>query len=208
MLIALGGLPGVGKSTLAALLARRLGALHLRVDTIEQAMRSAGFTVSGPEGYLAARDVAEDNLRLGHTVIVDSVNPLEVTRTYWRETAGNMAVELVEIEVVCTDEREHRRRVESRVDRRPRARAPDLAAGAGSTLRAVADCARHRHRRAHAGGDRSATRSGHAPNLSRPFGRGAKGGRLASCPSERATRPRDRLGPCLRGRALHTHASR
>ena len=115
MLIALGGLPGVGKSTLAALLARRLGALHLRVDTIEQAMRSAGFTVSGPEGYLASRDVAEDNLRLGHTVIVDSVNPLEVTRTYWRETAGNMAVELVEIEVVCTDEREHRRRVESRV---------------------------------------------------------------------------------------------
>ncbi|MDE0126972.1 MAG: AAA family ATPase, partial [Bryobacterales bacterium] len=66
MLIALGGLPGVGKSTLAASLARRIGAVHLRIDTIEQAMRNVGFEVSGPEGYLAARDLAEDNLRIGH----------------------------------------------------------------------------------------------------------------------------------------------
>ena len=49
-LIALGGLPGVGKSTLATSLARRIGAVHLRIDTIEQAMRNVGFEVSGPEG--------------------------------------------------------------------------------------------------------------------------------------------------------------
>ena len=115
MLIALGGLPGAGKSALARALARRLGAVHLRIDTIEQAMRNAGFTVSGPEGYLAARDLAEDNLRVGRTVIVDSVNPLAVTRAYWRETAARMAVRLVEIEVVCSDRGQHRRRVESRV---------------------------------------------------------------------------------------------
>ena len=114
MLIALGGLPAVGKSTLARSLARRIGAVHLRVDTIEQAMRNAGFTVSGPEGYLAARDLAEDNLRIGHTVIVDSVNPVAITREYWRETAARLTVELVEIEVVCSDKRQHRRRVESR----------------------------------------------------------------------------------------------
>ena len=115
MLIALGGLPGVGKSTLAASLARRIGAVHLRIDTIEQAMRNVGFEVSGPEGYLAARDLAEDNLRIGHTVIVDSVNPLPITRDYWRETAARLTVELVEIEVVCSDRRLHRERVESRV---------------------------------------------------------------------------------------------
>ena len=80
MLIALGGLPGVGKSALAVALARRIGAVHIRIDTIEQAMRNAGFTVSGPEGYLAARDLARDNLRIGRTVIVDSVNPLDITR--------------------------------------------------------------------------------------------------------------------------------
>ena len=115
MLIALGGLPGVGKSTLAAALARRIRAVNLRIDTIEQAMRNVGMTVSGPEGYLVARDLAEDNLRIGHTVIVDSVNPLAITRDYWRETAARLTVELVEIEVVCSDRRLHRRRVESRV---------------------------------------------------------------------------------------------
>ena len=99
MLIALGGLPGVGKSTLAASLTRQTRAVHLRIDTIEQAMRNAGFTVNGPEGYLAARDLAEDNLRLSHTVVVDSVNPPTITRDYWRDTA----------------ERLHRQRVESRV---------------------------------------------------------------------------------------------
>lgn len=114
MLIAFGGLPAVGKSTLSQALARRIGAVQLRIDTIEQAMRNAGFTVSGPEGYLAARDLAEDNLRIGHTVVVDSVNPLPITRNYWRGTARRVDVELVEIEVVCSDGREHRRRVESR----------------------------------------------------------------------------------------------
>ena len=115
MLIALGGLPGVGKSTLAAALARRVQAVNLRIDTIEQALRNVGQTVSGPEGYLVARDLAEDNLRIGHTVIVDSVNPLAITRGYWRETAARLTVELVEIEVVCSDTRLHRERVESRV---------------------------------------------------------------------------------------------
>ena len=119
MLIALGGLPGVGKSALAMSLARRIEAVHLRIDTIEQAMRNAGCTVSGPEGYLAARDLAEDNLRVGRTVIVDSVNPLAITRAYWGETAARMAVELVEIEVVCSDRRQHRLRVESRVTEVP-----------------------------------------------------------------------------------------
>ncbi len=46
---------------------------------------------------------------------VDSVNPLAITRDYWRETATRRMVELVEIEVVCSDRRLHRRRVESRV---------------------------------------------------------------------------------------------
>ena len=115
MLVALGGLPGVGKSALAMALAQRIGAVHIRIDTIEQAMRNVGFTVSGPEGYLAARDLARDNLRIGRTVIVDAVNPWEITRNYWRETAARMKVEIVEIEVVCSDHLEHRRRVESRV---------------------------------------------------------------------------------------------
>ena len=115
MLVALGGLPAVGKSALAKPLARRIGAVHLRIDTIEQAMRNAGLTVSGPEGYLVARDLADDNLRIGHTVVVDSVNPVAITRGYWEELAVRPRVELVEIEVICSDKRQHRERVESRI---------------------------------------------------------------------------------------------
>lgn len=38
MLLIFGGLPGTGKSTIARLLAARLGAVWLRIDSIEQAL--------------------------------------------------------------------------------------------------------------------------------------------------------------------------
>lgn len=113
-LIVLGGLPGTGKSTVASALAKEVGAVHLRIDTIEQAMRDAGQTVAGPEGYLVARDVARENLGLGVSVIVDSVNPIAYTRELWRMIAEATAARLVEIELVCSDADEHRRRVETR----------------------------------------------------------------------------------------------
>ncbi|MYD98892.1 MAG: AAA family ATPase [Gammaproteobacteria bacterium] len=115
MLIVLGGLPGTGKSTLAVRLAEALGALHLRIDTIEQAMRDAGQNVEGPEGYLVARALAGENLRLGMRVIIDAVNPIAYTRDLWRGLAAETSTRLVEIELVCNDVEEHRRRVEARV---------------------------------------------------------------------------------------------
>jgi predicted kinase len=42
VLIILAGLPGTGKTTIARLLARRLGAVHVRIDSIEQAIRDSG----------------------------------------------------------------------------------------------------------------------------------------------------------------------
>src|ERR1035438_611208 len=47
MLIIFGGLPGVGKTAIAAELARLTGALHIRIDSIEQAIRASGV-VSQP----------------------------------------------------------------------------------------------------------------------------------------------------------------
>jgi predicted kinase len=114
MLIALSGLPGVGKTTIARELARVLHAVHLRVDSIEQAMRRAGVAVEG-EGYAVAHAVAFDNLHIGHTVVGDCVNPWPLTRDEWRAVAERACVPMLEVEVVCSDVEEHRRRVESRV---------------------------------------------------------------------------------------------
>ena len=115
MLLIFGGLPAVGKTAVASGLARTIGAVHLRIDSIEQALRNSNVEVSGPEAYEVAYAVAEDNLRLGRTVIADSVNPVEVTRAAWRRVAQRVGRRCVEIEVVCSDRAEHRRRAESRV---------------------------------------------------------------------------------------------
>ncbi|HWV30777.1 MAG TPA: AAA family ATPase [Dyadobacter sp.] len=118
MLIIFGGLPGSGKSTVAQALALRTGACYLRVDTIEQAISSsaplAGQYDVGPAGYVALYGVAEDNLRLGQTVIADSVNPIEITRAAFRNVATETGSGFIEIEVVCSDVMTHRHRAETR----------------------------------------------------------------------------------------------
>lgn len=116
MLIAFAGLPGTGKTTVARALARRLAAVYLRVDTLEQAFLASGSGGAdiGPAGYLAAYAVAADNLRLGLTVVADSVNALEITRSAWRNVAREAGVRIVEIELICSDATAHRQRVEGR----------------------------------------------------------------------------------------------
>jgi predicted kinase len=113
MLIVFGGLPGVGKTAIARELARTIGAVHLRIDSIEQALHRAGCRVES-EGYEVAYAVADDNLRVGRTVIADCVNPWSLTRDAWRSVAERARVAALDVEIICSDAIEHRRRVESR----------------------------------------------------------------------------------------------
>lgn len=116
MLIVFSGLPGTGKTTIASELARRTGAVYLRIDVIEQALRDSNVLTGdvGASGYGVANSLALSNLRLGQTVIADCVNPVEESRDAWRAVASAAGVERLDIQVICSDQREHQRRVEGR----------------------------------------------------------------------------------------------
>ncbi len=118
-LLIFGGLPGTGKTTLAAGLARSLPAQLLRIDTIEQTIQASILKQPDLEdaGYRIAYAVAAENLRLGHRVIADSVNSIALTREAWLQVAARAAVSALQIEVLCSDEAEHRRRIEARFAR-------------------------------------------------------------------------------------------
>ena len=117
MLIVLGGLPGVGKTSIARVFSKAALAVHVRIDSIEQAIRESGVTVVSLDdaGYRAAYAVAEDNLRLGHIVVADSVNPVPITRVAWLDVARRAGTRVIEVEIRCSDQAEHRRRVEGRL---------------------------------------------------------------------------------------------
>ncbi|WLG94196.1 AAA family ATPase [Pseudomonas sp. FP198] len=116
MLIVFSGLPGTGKTTIAKDLAVTTGAVYLRVDTIEQAIRNSGAFAQdvGRSGYMVANELALSNLRLGGIVIVDCVNPVLESRIAWSDIALRAGSLLANIEVICSDKHEHRRRVETR----------------------------------------------------------------------------------------------
>jgi len=113
-LIVFSGLPGSGKTTLAQLVAQRLRSAYLRIDTIEQGLRDLCSVDVQGEGYRLAYRVAADNLRLGVSVIADSCNPIELTRREWEQVALETQARHINIEVVCSDTLEHRRRIETR----------------------------------------------------------------------------------------------
>ena len=52
---------------------------------------------------------------LGHTVVAESVNPIQATREAWQLVATETGVPALEIEVVCSDLEQHKARYLARV---------------------------------------------------------------------------------------------
>jgi len=118
------GFPGAGKSTLARRVAREFNSAYLRIDTIEQALRDlCGIDVHG-EGYGLCYEIAKDNLALGRSVVADSCNPISMTRNRWETVARESGAGYLHIEIVCSDEQEHRRRIRDRTSSIPGLKLP------------------------------------------------------------------------------------
>lgn len=114
MLYILGGLPATGKTELSKYLASSTGAVHIRIDTIEQELKNCGFINIFDEGYRVAFAIALENLKNGLSVVADSVNPVLESRQAWIDVANKALSPYKEIEVMCSDKCEHRKRVEQR----------------------------------------------------------------------------------------------
>lgn len=116
-LIVMSGLPGSGKSTIAEQLAKRLHVPIFSVDPIESAIVKAGIAKSfetGLAAYLVAATLADEQVKLGNSVIIDAVNAEEEGKEVWRELAKTHGVELT-ILLVTLESSIHKQRLESRV---------------------------------------------------------------------------------------------
>jgi predicted kinase len=117
MLIAMTGLPGSGKSSIADLVGARLGIAVVSVDPIESAILSAGIDSDQPTGlaaYLVAEKLASSVLAAGQSMIVDAVNAVTPAREQWVRLAARRGVPLRFVEVRVSDPEIHRARLEAR----------------------------------------------------------------------------------------------
>jgi len=118
MLIVLSGLPATGKTDLAAAVARELGAVLLSVDPVDSALASEGVRETGLAGraaYAVVGAMAEQNLALGTTVVVDAVNAVGEAKTFWIELARRSGARLLAIETILSDRNLHRDRLSGRI---------------------------------------------------------------------------------------------
>ena len=116
-LVVISGLPGSGKSTLAEAAAKKLNAPVFSVDPIESSIIKSGISRSfetGLAAYLVAETLASEHLKLGTSVIIDAVSPVNEAREMWHQLANKFNVPLIIIECTLNQET-HKSRVESRV---------------------------------------------------------------------------------------------
>jgi predicted kinase len=117
VLVVMTGLPGSGKSMLAEAIGIGLPAMLVSVDPIEMALWRAGLPRTravGVAAYAAAAAVTENQLRLGHSVVVDAVNSHPEPRAMWQALATGYGCEMPVVEVRCSDHDLHRERLERR----------------------------------------------------------------------------------------------
>jgi predicted kinase len=119
-MIIFSGLPGTGKSSLAEALARQLGMPVFAKDWLEATLLRSGLVSTsenkplGSAGYELLSILAERQLMLNQSVILDSVAGTQTIRTRWHQLAKQYGADRCVIECICSDETLHRARLNNR----------------------------------------------------------------------------------------------
>jgi predicted kinase len=119
-LIVFSGLPGAGKSSIAEAVARELSIPVFSKDWLEATLIRCGLKppsngpLLGPAGYQLLTTLAERQLQLGQSVILDSLASTLSIRAEWRTLALSYQAVWRVIECVCSDEATHHARLQVR----------------------------------------------------------------------------------------------
>jgi predicted kinase len=119
-LIVFSGLPGTGKSTLAEAIGRSLGIPVFAKDWLEATLVRCELKPTkdekslGSAGYELLTVLAERQLLLGQSVILDSVAASQSIRRSWRQLSDKHGADWRVIECICSEEAQHRSRLKDR----------------------------------------------------------------------------------------------
>ena len=119
-LITFSGLPGTGKSTLADALGKHFGIPVFAKDWLEATLLRNGLqpTLSekslGYVGYELLTILAERQLMLEQSAILDSVASTHAIRNTWKDLAAGYGADRRVIECICSDQAMHRARLDTR----------------------------------------------------------------------------------------------
>ena len=122
-LILFSGLPGTGKSTLAEAVGRHLSIPVFAKDWLEATLLQSEWIASNPSnpekslgfvGYQLLTTLAERQLMLHQSVILDSVASTQSIREAWRRLSEQYHAHWRVIECLCSDESFHRSQLTKR----------------------------------------------------------------------------------------------
>lgn len=111
------GEPGSGKSSLARALAQNSDFVVLDKDLVKSGLLASGVPeeVAGPAAYEAHFRLAEDLLRQGRSVVLDSPCYWPQVERRGRDISSQSSARYVMIETICPDRDEIARRLQHRV---------------------------------------------------------------------------------------------